>query len=424
MKNITAVILAAGRGTRMKSARPKVLHEILGRPIIDYVLSALKGAGVTETITVAGYGSEELKKALKGGKVVIQKKLLGSGDAVMSAKAALGSHPGDILIICGDTPLVKPSTVKALIDKHRASKAGLTVLTAEMDNPTGYGRIVRDDNGRIVKIVEELEAGLYEEVIKEINVGTYCCKASELFEALAEVKPNKKKGEVFLTDAIAVLCKKKAGSVESVTTRDQDEATGINTRKDLARVTGVIKSRIIEALMESGVTVEDPPSTTIYPDVRIGRDTVIYPNTFIEAGVRIGSMCRIGPFARLRPGTTVSDKVEIGNFVELNRTTVSDGTKIKHHAYLGDTTVGRNVNIGAGTITANYDGRNKNKTFIEDGAFIGVGAILIAPVKIGKRATVGAGCVVTKNHDVPADSVVVGIPARIFKDRRVKNRKR
>ena len=422
MKDIIAIVLAAGRGTRMKSETPKVLHKILGKTVIGYVLDAVKGAGVAETVTVAGYGSDELKKVLGGAKVVVQKKLLGSGDAVLTAKAKLGGYSGDLLIICGDTPLVKSDTIKALIDKHKDSKAGLTVLTAEMRNPTGYGRILRDNNGKIAKIVEELEAGLYEEVIKEINVGTYCCKAAVLFGALAEVKPNKKKEEVFLTDAVAIMYKK-GKLIESVMTKDPDEAIGINTRKDLARATGIMKAGIMDELMDSGVTIEDPGSTTIYPDVKIGQDTVIHPNTFIETGVKIGRNCHIGPFARLRPGTTIGDNVEVGNFVELNRTTVGSGAKIKHHTYLGDTTVGKNVNVGAGTITANYDGLNKNKTVIEDGAFIGVGAILIAPVRIGSKSTVGAGCVVPKNHDVPKDSVVIGIPARLYRKRTLRDRR-
>jgi bifunctional UDP-N-acetylglucosamine pyrophosphorylase / glucosamine-1-phosphate N-acetyltransferase len=423
MRDMIAVILAAGRGTRMKSAAPKVLHEILGRSVIGYVLDAVKGAGVSETVTVVGYGSDELKKVLGGSKVAVQKKLLGSGDAVLTAKARLDGYSGDLLIICGDTPLVRSDTIKALIDKHKNSKASLTVLTAEMRNPTGYGRIRRDDNGRIVKIIEELEAGLYEEVIKEINVGTYCCKALELFGALAEVKPNKKKEEVFLTDAVAIL-HRKGKLIESVMTKDPDEAVGINTRKDLARATDIMKTGIMDELMDSGVTIEDPDSTTIYPGVKIGADTVIHPNTFIESGVRIGRSCHIGPFARLRPGTAIGDSVEVGNFVELNRTHVGDGAKIKHHAYLGDTTVGKNVNVGAGTITANYDGRNKNKTVIEDGAFVGVGAILIAPVRIGSKATVGAGCVVPKNHDVPKDAVVIGVPARIYRKRAGRDRRK
>ena len=422
MKDVIAIILAAGRGTRMKSGTPKVLHKILGKPIIGYVLDAVKDAGVTDTVTVAGYGSDELKKVLGASKVTIQKKLLGSGDAVLAAKPKLGGYSGDLLIICGDTPLVKSGTIKALIDKHKDSKASLTVLTAEMRNPTGYGRILRDDNGRITKIVEEVEAGLYEEVVKEINVGTYCCKAQDLFAALTEVKPDNKKEEIFLTDVVAIL-RRKEKLIESVTTKDPDEAIGINTRKDLARATTVMKNAIMEELMDSGVTVEDPDSTTIYPDVKIGADTVIHPNTLIESGVKIGRNCRIGPFARLRPGTTIADNVEVGNFVELNRTAVAGGTKIKHHTYLGDAAVGKNVNVGAGTITANYDGRNKNKTVIEDGAFIGVGAILIAPVRIGKNSTVGAGCVVPKNHDVPKNSIVIGVPARPYRKRTGKDRR-
>lgn len=415
MKDIIAIVLAAGRGTRMKSDTPKVLHEILGRPIISHILDSLRQAGITDIITVAGYGSVLLKSATKNTRVIVQKRLLGSGDAVLTCKAAIGKYSGDVLIICGDTPLIRASTIKSLMEKHSSSKASLTILTAELKDPTGYGRIVRRDDGKISKIVEETEARLYEEVINEINVGTYCFNAGDMFSSLAEIKPDNSKSELFLTDTVEILRKAPGKAIESVTVKDEGEIIGINTRKDLSRATRILKERVLEEVMSSGVTVEDPLSTTIYPGVKIGRDTIIHPNTIIESDVEIGANCRIGPFARIRNNVCLADKVEIGNFVELVRTSIGRGTRVKHHTYLGDTIIGKNVNVGAGTITANYDGKNKNRTIIEDGASIGVGAILIAPLVIGRLALVGAGSVVPKNHNVPKGATVAGVPARVLK---------
>jgi len=420
MRGITAVVLAAGKGTRMKSDVPKVLHKVLGRPIIRYALDAVRGSGVKDIRVVAGYGRELVAEAVEGlAKVIIQKKLLGSGDAVLSAKGALKNRSGDILVICGDTPLIKASTLRSIIEKHNRSEASVTILTARLSDPASYGRIVRDNIGRILRITEKIEAGGPEENIREVNVGTYVFKKDDLFEALAGVKPNKKKGEIFLTDTVEILRKMGKG-IESVTVSDNREMVGINSRLDLADAAGILKDRILRELMTEGVTIEDPASTTIFPGVKIGQDTVIYPDTVIESNVEIGRHCHIGPFARIRGGVNLGDRVEIGNFVELVRTRVGDGTRIKHHTYLGDSLIGKNVNVGAGTITANYDGKHKNRTTIEDGAFIGVGARLIAPVKIGRRSIVGAGCVVPKNHNVPAGATVVGVPARILKNRRNK----
>jgi bifunctional UDP-N-acetylglucosamine pyrophosphorylase/glucosamine-1-phosphate N-acetyltransferase len=417
MKNMIAIVLAAGRGTRMKSETPKVLHKLLGRSIIDYVLDSVDGAGIKDAIVVAGYGSSLLEKALPRAKIVIQKKLLGSGDAVLIASKAVKDFSGDILVICGDTPLIRPETIKNLIEKHTASGASATVLTAKLSDPTGYGRIARDGDGKVTGIVEQVNASLYEEVIDEINVGTYCFKAKDLFQALEKVTPDSKSEEVFLTDTLGIL-RNEGKLIESYLTDDPDEAIGINTRCELARSTTIMKNRIFEKLMAAGVTVQDPLSTVIYPGVKIGKDTVIYSNTVIESDVEIGSGCSIGPFTRIRPHVSVGNDVEIGNFVEINRTKIGSGTKVKHHTYLGDAVVGKDVNIGAGTITANYDGKNKNKTVIEDGAFIGVGAILIAPIRIGARAIVGAGSVVPKNHDVSDGTTVVGVPARTYRKKK------
>ncbi|MBN2452998.1 MAG: NTP transferase domain-containing protein [Candidatus Omnitrophica bacterium] len=422
MKDIVAIVLAAGRGTRMNSDIPKVLHRIFGKPIISYVLGSLRESGVADIITVAGFGSDKLRETVDT-RIVIQKKLLGSGDAVASATGALGKYEGDVVVICGDTPLVSANTIRELIAKHRASGASATLTTAVLKDPMEYGRIVRSEDGRITKIVEEIKAELHEKAINEVNVGTYCFKSRDLFDALGQVKRDPKKGESFLTDTVEIL--RRAGkSVESISIKDADEMIGINSRKDLARAASILKNRILDELMLSGVTIEDPATTTVYPDARIGRDTVIRPNTFIGPDVEIGKACSIGPFARITGNVRVGNEVIIGNFVELVRTVIDDGCRVKHHTYLGDTTLGRKVNIGAGTITANYDGKNKNKTVIEDGAFIGVGSVLIAPIRIGKAATVGAGCVVLRGNDVPSGKTVVGVPARILEKRTGKGRRR
>lgn len=419
MKNVIAVILAAGRGTRMKSDRPKVMHEILGLPMISYVVDSAKAAGVKTIVLVTGFGSLEVQEFFKGTEVktVLQKKLLGSGDAVNTAKNQIKrSAKSDCLVVYGDTPLIKEETIKRLIDKHNSSSSSLTLLTAVLKNPTGYGRIIRNTDGRIMRIAEEDEAKTYKKEIKEINVGTCIFRAEDLFDALDNIGCENTKKEYYLTDAVKILSDS-GKKIESVSVEDLEEMTGVNSRVELAQAASVIKNRILNGLMMSGVTIKDPCTTTIYPGVKIGKDSVIYPNTIIESDVVIGDYCHIGPFAHLRPGTRVKEKAEIGNFVELVRTEIGESTKVKHHTYLGDANVGKSVNIGAGTITANYDGENKSRTVIGDGAFIGVGAILIAPVKIGKKALVGAGAVVLKGHNIKDGATAVGVPARILEKR-------
>lgn len=414
MKKMTAIILAAGRGTRMKSDIPKVLHEILGKPIIHYIIDAVRKAGIKDIVVVAGYGKDQVKSAVKGVKIVIQKKLLGSGDAVRAAKSSLNKFSGDVLIVCGDTPLLDPATLRTIIDRHTRSGASCTIMTARLDDPASYGRVVRDKSGSVLKITEHIEALGAEESIREVNVGTYVFKKADLFSALSRVKPDNKKGELFLTDTVEILNNSNK-AVEGFVIGDPTEMVGINSRIDMANASKILKDKALRKLMEEGVTIEDPATTIIYPGVSIGRDTVIHPFTLIESDVKIGRSCRIGPFARIRQGVAVANGAEIGNFVELVRTTVGENTKVKHHTYLGDTIVGKNVNVGAGTITANFDGKLKTRTVIGDGAFIGVGTCLVAPVKIGRRAVVGAGAVVPKGHDVPAGAVVAGVPARILK---------
>ncbi|MGB2601371.1 MAG: NTP transferase domain-containing protein [Candidatus Omnitrophota bacterium] len=417
MKNITAVILAAGLGTRMKSSVPKVLHRVGSETILGKVVASLKKAGVNDIIAVVGHKAEQVEALFKDDmRFVRQPELLGSGDALKRAAEKITDTGGDVLVTCGDAPLITGSIYKKLIDAKLTEKASCAILTCRMEDPTSYGRVVRGEDNTVLRIVEEKDASEEERKIDEINVGTYCFSRAELKKHINDIELNENKKEFYLTDIVEVLTRngKKIVSESCSST----EAIGINSRKDLAVANKMAYKKKLEELMDSGVTIIDPDNTYIDDMAEIGRDTVIFPNTVIEKDVKVAEGCRIGPFARLRPGTRVSESVEIGNFVELCRTQIGKNTKVKHHTYLGDTVVGEDANIGAGTITANYDGKDKFQTVIEDNAFIGVGVVLIAPVKIGKGAKVGAGSVVTKNKDVPAGGTVVGVPARPFDPQR------
>ncbi len=416
-KKIKAVILAGGLGTRMKSRTPKVLHPLGDKPMIRHIVDTVRSSGVKDILCVVGHGAEQVEGNLKDVKTVIQRRPLGSGDALGQAKDTLKNFRGDILVLCGDEPLIRRQTLERLMRSHTNEDNFCTLLTTHMMNPTGYGRILRDDNGEIINIIEETEASIYDKAIEEINVGVYCFKNEGLFSFLKKIRNENKKGEYFLTDIIPLL-KKKGLKVGSYKTDDPDEAIGVNSRRDLCMAEKILRRRTAGELMYKGVTITDPETIYISQDARIGEDTTIFPHTIIEGRVKIGKGCRIGPFARIRPGCELKDGVEIGNFVELVRTKVGSKAKIKHHTYLGDAIIGKDVNVGAGTITANYDGEEKCVTRIEDGAFIGSGTILVAPVKVGRNAKTGAGAVITKNRNVPAGSVVVGIPARILKERK------
>ena len=419
MANVAAIILAAGRGTRMKSSVPKALQTLLSRPLLSFVIKALEDAGVSKKVLVVGYKSEAVKSAFRALPAVTQKRLLGSGDAVKSAKKLFSRFNGTILILYGDTPLISSETIKKLIKKHKKTRASATILTANVADPSGYGRILKDAKGNVREIMEDKDLTPGQRHINAINAGCYCFNKKDLFYALEKLKMNAKKKEYYLTDAIGIL-RRSGKAITSVLSGDPREAFGVDSKSDLAKTGSIMQKKITESLMAKGVTVVHPGSAFIDRDAKIAGDTVIYPNTVIERGVIVGRNCKIGPFARLRAGTVIGDNVEIGNFVELVRTKVSSGTKIKHLTYLGDARVGRNVNIGAGTITANYDGKNKNKTVIGDAALIGVRAVLVAPVRIGKNAVVGAGSVVTKGKNVPPGKTVVGVPARLLKRGRKK----
>lgn len=414
MKKTACVILGAGRGTRMKSSLPKVLHRISGKTMLEYVLELIRPFDFKPFIVVTGYKAKDVAKIAKGAKIVNQKRLLGSANAVMSAKGALKKFEGDVVIIYGDVPLIRQDTIRELVNRHKSTGAACTLLTAKLKDPTGYGRILRDDNNDIVEIVEETALSLYNKVIDEGNVGTYCFNAKNLFDALKEVKRDNRKKEYYLTDVISIMRRKNL-KIESLETDNEEEALGINSREELSKAERIIRNRALKKFLEGGVTIVDPFSTYIDSSCVIGKDTVIKPFTVIEENVKIGENCTIGPFTRLRPGTKLSNEVEIGNFVEVTRSNIDSGTKIRHHSYIGDSVIGKDVNIGAGTITANYDGKKKNKTIIKDGAFIGSGTIFVAPVTVGKRAITGAGSVVTKKTKVPDNSIVVGVPARVLR---------
>lgn len=422
MAELISIILAAGKGTRMKSNLPKVLHKICGKPMLGYLLDITRSLSPNQTIVITSHKAEVVEKYLDNGvKVIRQTRPLGTGDAVKSVKSRLANFDGNVLVLYADTPLIKPRTLKKLLLKHNRSGACCTLLTAVLKNPSGYGRILKDSKGNVLNIVEEKDATPEQRFINEVNVGVYCFRTKDLFKALDKVKPDNKKGEYYLTDTISILADE-GQKVGSMPTTNHDEFLGINSRQDMVKAQDVIRFRIMERLMSGGVTIVDPTTTYIENDVKIGPDTIIYPMTMIEHDVTIGKGCEVGPFARIRTGTKLKSNAHIGNYVEVVRSKVGKGSKAKHLTYLGDVTIGRKVNVGAGTIVANYDG--KNKTQVKDGAFIGSGSILIAPVKIGKDAITGAGAVVTKNRNVPDKTIVIGIPARVLKKQRtVRNRK-
>jgi len=414
-KGLAVVVLAAGKGTRMKSSLPKVLHPLCGRPMLDYVLDTAKALKPQHLIVVLGFGHQQVRPFISAGiDVVVQKKLCGTADAVKEALALLKGFSGSLLVLYADTPLLRVETVKKLIGYHKANNLAATLLSANLDKPQGYGRILRDAYSAVCGIVEERDASEYQKKIKEINSGIICFDVERLREVIFKIRPDNRKGEYYLTDAISLLYKKEY-VIDCVKVDDANEVLGINSRLELAKAVRFIQQRINEQHMRKGVTLVDPSSIFIDWGVKIGADTVIYPFTVIESGVKIGKGCSVGPFARLRRGTSLKDNCQVGNFIEIVRSTLFSKSKAKHFGYLGDSLIGRQVNIGAGTVTANYDGQKKHKTRIGDNSFIGSDTVLVAPVVIGRGAKTGAGCVVTKNTKVGDNSVVVGVPARLLR---------
>ncbi|MDO8489600.1 MAG: NTP transferase domain-containing protein [Candidatus Omnitrophota bacterium] len=412
-KDIAVIILAAGKSTRMKSEVPKVLHKLCGRPMLGYVLDLVVGLKPKQVVAVLGYKQELVRKIIPPGvKIVIQKKLIGTADAVKTGLSALKGFKGTVLVLYGDNPLLKKDTLKKLLDYHLESNADATLLTAQLNKPFGYGRIMRDKYFSICGIIEEKDADEVQKDIKEINTGIMVFKKDSLAVNLKSIRANNRKKEYYLTDIIEILAKKNC-LVEGFKVEDVHEALGINTRAELAGANSLMQKTINDKLMQDGITILDPASTFINFGTKIGMDTVIYPFTVIESGVKIGKHCSVGPFAHLREGVELKDKVTAGNFIEMVRSKIGAKTFVKHFSYIGDSSVGSNVNIGAGTVTANFDGLKKNYTIIEDNVKIGSDTVIVAPVKIGNSAVTGAGSVITR--DVPSKTIVVGVPARILK---------
>ncbi|OLB94779.1 MAG: UDP-N-acetylglucosamine diphosphorylase/glucosamine-1-phosphate N-acetyltransferase [Candidatus Rokubacteria bacterium 13_1_40CM_68_15] len=435
MDALTAIILAAGEGKRMRSRQPKMLHRLCGRPLVAYPLRLARTFADRVVMVVPPSTEGMVQVAGDDVTTVIQRDRLGTGHAVMQAKDGCGQ--GTILVLPGDMPLLAVETIERLVSHHKTAGAAVTLLTAIVDNPFGYGRVLRQ-RGRVTRIVEERDATDDQKKISEIGTSVYCFDAQRLWSALAEVRPDNDQGEYYLTDVVAILSR--AGArVEAVTVADSSEALGVNDRKQLAAVAAIQRRRILDRLMEGGVTIVDPASTYIEDTVTIGPDTVVAPQTVIEGATEIGSECVIGagshvsgsrladrvvlkpysiledavveegaslgPFCHLRPGCHIGAGAEIGNFAELKKSRIGRKTKIHHVSYTGDATVGERVNVGAGTITCNYDGQRKQPTVIGDDAFVGTNSSLVAPITIGEGAYIGSGSVITK--DVPPGALAL-----------------
>lgn len=439
MSNIFAIILAAGQGTRMKSKLYKVLHPVCGKPMVEHVIDHIGSLEVERVVTVVGHGAELVKETLGDkSEYVLQAEQLGTAHAVQQAEPILGSLEGTTLVVCGDTPLIRPETMQALFAHHEANNAKATILTAVAANPTGYGRIIRDAAGQVAQIVEQKDASAEQQLVKEINTGTYCFDNKALFEALKQVKNDNAQGEYYLPDVIEIL-QKQGEVVAAYVTENFNETLGVNDRFALSQAEELMRARINERHMRNGVTIINPATTHISADAVIGSDTVLLPGVIIEGQTVIGEDCKIGPnshivnsqignnttihssvvlnsqvgnetavgpFAHLRPESTLGDHVKIGNFVEVKKSKLGDDTKVSHLSYIGDAEIGSNVNIGCGSITVNYDGKNKFKTTIEDDVFVGCNSNLVAPVTLKKGSFIAAGSTITK--EVPEDALAIG----------------
>ncbi|AOH52798.1 UDP-N-acetylglucosamine diphosphorylase/glucosamine-1-phosphate N-acetyltransferase [Peribacillus muralis] len=454
MSNRYAIILAAGQGTRMKSKLYKVLHPVCGKPMVQHVIDHVNQLQIEDIVTVIGHGAEKVQEQLGDScKYALQDQQLGTAHAVMQAEDALCGKSGTTLVICGDTPLIKAETMEELIALHEQSQAKATILTAYADNPTGYGRVLRGEGGLVEKIVEHKDASDDERYVKEINTGTYCFDNQALFSALKKVSNENVQGEYYLPDVIEIL-KQEGETVTAFQSSDFEETLGVNDRVALSQAEQILRKRINESHMRNGVTIIDPLTTFIEADVQIGQDTVINPGSCIKGNSvigqdcligpnteicdceigdgteifqsvvhesRIGSAVKIGPFAHVRPHSEIHDSVKIGNFVEIKKAVFGNGSKASHLSYIGDAEVGENVNIGCGSITVNYDGKNKHLTKIEDNVFIGCNSNLVAPVTIGEGAYVAAGSTITQ--DVPQEALSVARARQVNKEDYVKNLK-
>ena len=450
MENVAALILAAGKGTRMKSDLVKVMHPLGGLPMITWPIKAARAAGATSVVLVTGHQGERIREHFADAPDVtfaVQEEQLGTGHAVACAAPLLQGFGGRVLILCGDVPLIRAATLQAMLSCHDARQAVVTVLTAHAANPYGYGRVVKREGGRILRIVEEKDASEEEKEITEINTGIYCVEADFLFAAVSGLKNDNVQGEYYLTD-IVELGVERGELCLSFAVADAEEVIGVNDRVQLAVAGKVLRRRINETLMLAGVTIIDPESTYIEEGVAVGMDTVIHPNVHIAAPTAIGSGCLIepsavirgcrigdgvtvkagtvmteailhdgvavGPMAHLRPGSELREHVKIGNFVETKKIVMGEGSKASHLTYLGDAVIGRNVNIGCGTITCNYDGVRKHQTVIADDVFVGSDVQFVAPVTIGRNSLIAAGTTVTR--DVPPDSLALARTPQVNKE--------
>lgn len=444
--------MAAGLGTRMKSRRAKVLHELGGEPLIAHVSRAAQALEPSSIIVVVGHQAEEVEQATLAAvghlaSFVIQEKQRGTGDAVESARSRLENSDSLVLVLSGDVPMIRVETLKNLIEQHNNSGAACSILSVRLENPTGYGRVIRDENGGFRKIVEQRDASDEVRQVKEINSGIYCFEAKDLFPALRRVEPKNEQGEYYLTDVPEIILAS-GGKVNIYLHNDAREVYGINTRAELAEFENLIRRTAIRRLMiDGGVTFIDPSHAYISAEAQVGRDSVIHPNVTIEgksvigegcvirSGARITNSrlgdgvvvkdhsvivdseveanCSVGPFAHLRMNAMLEEGATVGNFVEVKKSRLKRGTKAMHLTYLGDATIGERTNIGAGTVTCNFDGINKHETIIEEDVKVGSDTMLVAPVRVGARSVTGAGSVVTK--DVPPDSLVAGVPAQLKK---------
>ena len=398
MAEKVAIILAAGVSSRMNTQLPKVLHEVCGRPMLAYVLDACRGVGVQKLYVVVGFGGDEVEQRFAEAEDIVwvkQTEQRGTAHAVLSCKQYLKDFQGQTLVLCGDGPLVRAEMLSTLIGKHEMERAAATLATAVLDDPTGYGRIVRDRYGNIQGIVEDTECTREQLAIREVNPSYYLFNNQILFEAAGQVEPDNVKHEYYLTDAVSRIIAT-GHKVVAVTAVRPEEAVGVNSRAQLSVASKIMQRRIQQELMDHGVTIVDPDTTWIDARATIGLDTVIEPFTYIHGEVRIGSGCRVGPFAYLRSGTVLEDDVVLGVFTEIKNSTLAEGVRARHHSYIGDANVGRNVNVGAGSITANFDGEKVNKTYIGDNCYVGSGAILIAPLVLKDGSHIAAGTVVSQ----------------------------
>jgi bifunctional UDP-N-acetylglucosamine pyrophosphorylase/glucosamine-1-phosphate N-acetyltransferase len=418
---VKSVILGAGKGTRMKSDTPKVLHQIFNKTLLGYVIDAVNETGLAdENYVIVGHQAEKVEEFVKANydnaKTVLQTPQLGTGHAVSMVCPYLEDFSGEVIILCGDTPLITSDTLKTFIEAHREMKSDITVMSAVFENPTNYGRIIRNQDGSLNSIVEEKDASAEQKAVREINAGIYCLNWEKVKSAFSQLKTNNAQGEYYLTDIIE-WGNNNGLSVNAHILERNEEIYGINSKQNLEEATGMLNKRTLNKLMVEGVSIVDSNTTWIDPQTQIGRDTIIYPSTYIEGKNIIGSSCKIGPFAHLRGDVVLEDYVKIGNFVEVKKATIKSHTNACHLTYIGDSEIGENVNIGAGTITANYNPLNKvkSKTVVGDNVKIGSNSVLVAPVEVKEGANVGALSVITK--DVEEWSLAITrAPLKIFKD--------